>query len=52
MALRRIQKELREMNKNPPCDISAAPEGENMFHWTGIILGPPDTPYEAGVFLC
>lgn len=50
MALRRIQKELREMKTDPPINIDAEPEGADMFHWTGIILGPPYTPYETGVF--
>ena len=51
MAFKRIQKEFKEFNDNPPQNISASPiSDDNWFHWEAIILGSLNTPYQGGVF--
>ncbi|KAH3899874.1 probable Ubiquitin-conjugating enzyme E2 7 [Saccharomycodes ludwigii] len=50
-AQRRLLKELQHLNKDCPEGIIAAPiSDDNLFEWDCLIQGPPDSPYENGVF--
>ena len=45
-----MAKELAGMRKDPPPGISAAPVGDDNFHWKATLIGPPDTPFAGGTF--
>lgn len=54
-ALRRITRELKEIEEASTKDhqnaiYSVSPDGDNLYHWTGYIFGPSNSPYQGGVF--
>jgi len=47
---KRIQRELKEMNLNPPSNCSAGVLENDLNYWHGTIIGPEGTPYAGGMF--
>ncbi|XP_044506503.1 constitutive photomorphogenesis protein 10 [Mangifera indica] len=47
---KRIQREVAELNLDPPPDCSAGPKSDSLYNWVSTIIGPTGTPYQGGVF--
>jgi ubiquitin-conjugating enzyme E2 D/E len=48
--IKRLTKELKDMEKDDIPNLSAGPINNNLFEWGAVILGPIATPYEGGIF--
>ena len=50
MAARRLRQELVSLSDDSPIGVSAAPIGDDLFAWHGLLCGPDNSPFEGGVF--
>lgn len=48
--IQRLNKELYELQNNPPTNCSAGLIDDDIYCWQATILGPQGSPYENGVF--
>eukprot|EP00730_Choanoeca_flexa_P020158 TRINITY_DN9856_c0_g1_i1.p3 TRINITY_DN9856_c0_g1~~TRINITY_DN9856_c0_g1_i1.p3 ORF type:complete len:165 (+),score=35.33 TRINITY_DN9856_c0_g1_i1:73-567(+) len=47
---KRLLKDLKLLQKEPQEGILAHPSSDSLMIWSAVIFGPPDTPFENGVF--
>ncbi|QKX64522.1 uncharacterized protein TRUGW13939_11697 [Talaromyces rugulosus] len=49
-ARRRLMRDFKRMQTDPPSGVSASPVADNVMTWNAVIIGPADTPFEDGTF--
>lgn len=49
---KRLMLEYKALTEDPPEGIQAGPLNEDdFFNWEAVVMGPPGTPYEGGLFI-
>merc|ERR1712141_155376 len=49
-ARRRLMRDFKRLQEDPPEGVSGAPGENNIMVWNAVILGPHETPFEDGTF--
>jgi ubiquitin-protein ligase len=52
MAMKRLQTEYKQYIKEPNYFYSISINPNNFFIWDVLLIGPPDSPFEGGIFKC
>merc|ERR1719461_1453673 len=47
---RRLMRDFRRLQNDPPHGISASPLQDNIMQWDAVIFGPDDSEFEGGTF--
>ncbi|ONM51551.1 Ubiquitin-conjugating enzyme E2 2 [Zea mays] len=47
-ARKRLMRDFRRLQQDPPAGISGAPHDNNIMLWNAVIFGPDDTPWDGG----
>lgn len=50
VARRRLMRDFKKLQEDPPTGCSGAPQSNNLFSWDCILFGPQSTPFEDGTF--
>ena len=50
MAIIRLHSELKQLSKDPNYFYTASPDEDNFLSWKFMMIGPPETFYEGGIF--
>ena len=49
-AQRRLMRDFKRIQEDPPAGISGAPNDDDILRWNAVIFGPEDTAWEGGAF--
>ncbi|OBS83198.1 hypothetical protein A6R68_22810 [Neotoma lepida] len=49
-ARRRLMRDFKRLQEDPPVGVSGAPSENNIMQWNAVIFGPEGTPFEDGTF--
>ncbi|CAI9109644.1 OLC1v1009503C1 [Oldenlandia corymbosa var. corymbosa] len=49
-ARKRLMRDFKRLQQDPPAGISGAPFDNNIMLWNAVIFGPDDTPWDGGTF--
>ncbi len=49
--IQRVEREIRQIKKDPSCNLEIALVEDNLCRLKGTFKGPKDTPYEGGTFI-
>ncbi|CAI8599737.1 unnamed protein product [Vicia faba] len=49
-ARKRLMRDFKRLQLDPPAGISGAPQDNNIMLWNAVIFGPDDTPWDGGTF--
>lgn len=49
-ARRRLMRDFKRLQEDPPAGVSGAPTDNNIMIWNAVIFGPHETPFEDGTF--